>query len=103
FLIPIDLGIDLATPGIDASGHARALRQTLLPQPFHYRQAANSMVTEYDQRHRRFLQAVKLLGDIPHGDQRSALDAANLVFVWFPYVDEREFFTGIDTAFYFRR
>ena len=90
-----DRRVDCAAPGVNAAGHALALRQTLIPQPFHDLEAADAMVAENDQRRVHLFEDLQLLWNGSHGDQPSAVDVADRVFFSLPDVDERQGLTGV--------
>jgi len=51
----------------------------------------------------RLLQALKLLGNLSHGDQHGAFNMADLMFFGFPNVNEQDFLGRIQTLLYLCR
>jgi hypothetical protein len=56
------------------------------------------MVTKYDELSRSLLQALQLLWDTPHGNQRCAANLADLVFIGLPDIDQEKCFSAIQAA-----
>jgi hypothetical protein len=52
-------------------------------------------MTEQNYRSRQLLEEVQLLGNFPHGDQCSATNPADAVFLGFPDIDQRQLLARI--------
>ena len=90
--------INFAAPLIDAAAQARAIFQTLLPQPMDDVQTTHAMVANYQQR--TFvglrLQLLNSGGHVSHGHQASAGDGGRLEFPRLTHIDKAKLFTGFD-------
>jgi hypothetical protein len=98
--IPGDLGIHFKRPAVDAAGHGLGGFHTLMSEPVGNIEAAHAVVAEADD----FVVRIELLqirGYGAHGDEYSAIDPTEGVFVRFADVDEEELVATVEALFDF--
>src|SRR4029077_8507304 len=95
-----NLGIDLERPAIDAASHGLGGFDALVAEPVGNIEAAHAVMTEADD----VVVGVELLkirGNGAHGNEHSACDAAEGVFVGLTDINEEEFITAVEALFDF--